>query len=151
MAKANLIITQDAVTPGPGISMVGVHTLPVTLTNEDNTNASKWEFEILEVPLDSAVLPGVLSSGSVNTTSFIPDEAPGCYRIKFTVTDVEKGQFSQIRNFCVPTCNGWILPPYRASSKTGELNFPGYEKGWSEINNRILLDIADFICENLPQ
>jgi hypothetical protein len=146
MAKANIIITQDSVSSDPGVSRLGVPTLPVTLSNEDNTNATKWEYEILEVPLDSAVVPGVISSGSSPTASFVPDEEPGCYRIKITVFDVQKGQLTQIRNFCVPTCNGWIIPPFSASSKTNELNFPGYSKGWSQILSRIILETSDNVC-----
>lgn len=123
--------------------MVGVAGLPVTLSNATNAGVTKWVYELLDAPLNSALTPGILSSGASPTVNFTPDNpaTPGCYRVKLTVFTSGPGCSSSsiIRNFAVPTTQGWILPPFKA--KAAELNFPGNTEGWEQLLNEIFLTI----------
>lgn len=143
MVQAILQIEQSAVSPGPGVSMIGVGGLPVTLTSISNIGVTKYTFTILDAPLDSGIVtPLVLASGSSDTTDFTPDlpETPGCYRLQLSVVGENGCVDSQIRNFAVPTPEGWILPSFK--SKAAELNFPGITEGWQELLNRIFLSLS---------
>ena len=142
MVTANLQFTQNAVSPGPGVSMVGVAGLPVTVESIANGGGSTFIFDLLDAPLDSALTPGILSSGSSTSTSFTPDNpaTPGCYRIRLTVVSPTGARATTIRNFAVPTTQGWILPPFRANA--AELNFPGNVEGWESLINRALIDVS---------
>jgi hypothetical protein len=120
--------------------MVGVGGLAVSLFNEDDTGAVAWEWELLDSPLNSALVPGSL--GTSATASFTPDtpETPGCYRVKLTVQGADGSVACDVKNFAVPTAQGWILPPFKATA--AELNFPGNEEGWESLLNEIFLDLA---------
>jgi hypothetical protein len=142
-ATASLKLTQNAVTNGPGVSMIGVGGLPVTLENGSNLDVIRWTFELLDTPIGSALVPGVLSSGITPTASFTPDSGPitpGCYKVKLTVLGADGSYDCDIRNFAVPTeTYGWILPPFRATAD--EMNFPGNTEGWETLLNQALLDL----------
>lgn len=141
--EAILQLEQSAITPGPGISMIGVGGLPVTLTSTSNVGVVKYTFTMLDAPLDSGfVTPLVLGSGSSPTATFTPDlpETPGCYRLELALVYANGCQRSTIRNFAIPTPQGWLLPSFK--SKASELNFPGWTEGWQEMLNRIFLDLA---------
>jgi hypothetical protein len=140
MVAASIKFTQNAVSPGPGIAMVGIGGLPVTIENANDVGVIDWTYELLDTPLDSAIPPSVLSSGPFPTANFTPDsgpETPGCYRVKLTVRAADGSEACDIRNFGVPTNEGWILPPFKATAD--ELNFPGNTEGWESLLNRIFL------------
>jgi hypothetical protein len=140
---ASIKITQNAVTNGPGVSLIGVGGLLVTLENGNDAAVVSWKWDLLDTPLDSAIPAQVLSDGPIPTASFTPDSAPdtpGCYRIKLTILGSDGSTSCDIRNFAVPTTQGWILPPFRATSP--ELNFPGNAEGWESLLNRIFLDLS---------
>ena len=121
--------------------MVGVGGLLVTLTNADDTGVVSWLWELLDSPLNSAVVPGTL--GTTASETFMPDTAPdtpGCYRVKLTVQGADGSVACDVKNFAVPTTQGWILPPFRASAT--ELNFPGNTEGWESLVNTIFLSLA---------
>jgi hypothetical protein len=140
MVTANITFEQSATGPGPGISMVGVGGLLVSVSNADDTGAVAWEWELLDSPLNSALVPGSL--GTSATASFTPDtpETPGCYRVKLTVQGADGAVACDVKNFAVPTAQGWILPPFKATA--AELNFPGNEEGWESLLNEIFLSIS---------
>jgi hypothetical protein len=120
--------------------MVGVGGAVVTLTNEDDTGVVSWEWELLDSPLNSALVPGIL--GTSASEAFTPDspETPGCYRVRLTTTSANGAQACDVKNFAVETITGWILPPFKAAA--GELNFGGNDEGWQSLINKIFLDIA---------
>jgi hypothetical protein len=120
--------------------MVGVEGVLVAVSNADDTGVVSWEWELLDSPLNSALVPGVL--GTAATTSFTPDNpaTPGCYRIKLTVQGADGSVACDVKNFAVPTSQGWILPPFKATA--AELNFPGNEEGWESLLNEIFLSIS---------
>jgi hypothetical protein len=142
MVAANLTFTQSAVSPGAGISMLGAAGAVVTLSNQLNGNVRTWIYEMLDVPLNSGVSKGVISSGTTPTATFTPDNpaTPGCYRVKLTVVGRDGSRSSMIRNFCVQTAQGWILPSFRASAE--EMNFTGNADGWETYLNTIFLQIS---------
>jgi hypothetical protein len=142
---ASITFEQDATSPGAGISMVGVGGSLVTLTNADNTGVIQWTWELLDSPIGSALAPGIL--GNSFSESFTPDtpDTPGCYRIRLAVIGTDGSTACDVKNFCVPTEQGWILPPFKATA--GELNFPGNTEGWESLLNQIFLDISDAISD----
>ena len=134
---AILQFTQNAISPGPGISAVGVAGLPVTVQSVAPGGGAINTFEMLDVPLTSAVPTGMIYSGPASACFFTPDAPPGCYRIRLTVTGVGAPQVT-IKNFAVPTAIGnLILPSF--NSRAIELNFPGNTEGWEQILNEWLL------------
>ena len=136
--QAVLSFTQNLITPGPGVSMVGVSALPVTLTSVFVAGALSHTFEMLDVPLTSGVPTGLIYSGPLNTCQFTPDAPPGCYRVRLSVQGGDGSVRQQIRNFALPTAVGnLILPSFRAVAD--ELNFPGNTEGWEQILNEWLL------------
>jgi hypothetical protein len=145
---ASLKLTQNAVTNGPGVSLIGVGGLAVTLENGNNLNVIRWIFELLDTPIGSALSPGILSDGPTNNTSFTPDsspDTPGCYRIKLTVIGSDGSTDCDIRNFAVPTpVSGWILPPFRATAD--EMNFPTNTEGWETYLNQAFLDLDSVLA-----
>lgn len=140
VATANIIITQNALTNGPGVSMIGAGGLLVSLSNLSDVGIVQWVWELLDVPEGSALVPGVI--GVAATSSFTPDlpETPGCYKIKLSVQGSDGSTDCDVRNFAVATGQGWILPPLRASAD--ELNFPGNTRGWASLLNPMFLTIA---------
>ena len=140
MVQANIIFTQAAVTPGPGISMIGAAGVAVTLSNSNNAGVTSWLYEFLSVPLNSGLAVGQIGIGM--TANFTPDNpaTPGCYRVRLTVTGQDGTRASQIRNFAVLTTQGWLLPSFRA--KADEMNFINVDEGWMEWLNRIFLSLS---------
>lgn len=143
MVTASLTFTQNAISPGAGISMIGVGGLPVTLSNASNDGVARWIYELLDAPLDSALVPGILSSGTTPTATFTPDsspDTPGCYKIRVTVVSASGDSSSQTRNFAVLTTRGWVLPAFQSNAI--EMNFSGNAEGWETWLNRIFLDLS---------
>jgi hypothetical protein len=97
---------------------------------------------MLDVPINSAVSKGVISSGTTPTATFTPDNpaTPGCYRVKLTVVGLDGSRSSMIRNFCVQTAQGWVLASFRSTA--AELNFNGNTDGWETYLNTILLSLS---------
>jgi len=136
--QAILSFTQNAASPGPGVSMVGVAAQPVTLTSEVVAGAVKHTFEMLDVPLNSGVPTGIIYTGPNPTCQFTPDAPPGCYRVRLIVSGPSGTSVFQVRNFAVATAvGGLILPSFKATAD--ELNFPGNTEGWEQILNEWLL------------
>ena len=131
--------TQNAVTPGPGIAMIGVPALVVTVDDTSTDVVVQRTFELLDVPLDAATLTGIFGGpGPAATASFTPDPAAanfGCYRVKVSTVNAAGTLQSSILDFATQTTQGWILPSFKA--KAAELNFVGNVEGWEELLNRI--------------
>ena len=117
----------------------------VTATNDDDTDVASYEFTMLDVPPDSAVPTGVITSGAPpSTASFTPDVA-GSYRVRLKVTAVSTGLTdTDIRIFGVRNARGIIIPPYQrnpdplpllgtgiAGEKPDEQNYGGQARGWA--------------------
>lgn len=145
-ATALILFDQFAFGPGnPGEAYTGtVAGGLVTVTNVNNTDVVSWTITLLDVPPDSALVPGILGSAVNNTptASFTPD-VPGSYRILLEVSDgsaVDK----DIRNFGIRTMRGFLVPPYQKlpdplpvlgsglpGEKPDEQNYDGQTRGWT--------------------
>lgn len=144
MVAALMKLTQGALSPPAGQSLLGVGGVPVTLSNDNNTGVVRWTYELLNVPNGSALTPGILSDGAVPTAILTPDtvlsEVHGCYRLKLTVYDSGGVTSSNIRNFAIGTPNHlWILPSFLAVAD--EMNFGGQLEGWKKYVNDVLLAV----------
>ncbi len=141
MATALIVFNQGG--PGtPGEAFEGtVAGGLVTVTNDNNTGVTSWTITLLDVPPDSALVPGVLATAVSGTpsASFTPD-VPGSYRIRL---DVLAGAAldTDIRNFGIRNARGVIVPPYQQlptplplvgpGSKPDEQNYGGQSRGWT--------------------
>lgn len=131
--------TQNAITPGPAVAMIGVPALVVTVDDVSVDVVVSRTFELMDVPLDAATLPGIFGGpGMATTATFTPDVNPnnfGCYRVRVSTISASGVIAYTILNFATQTAQGWILPSFR--SKASELNFAGNVEGWEELLNRI--------------
>jgi hypothetical protein len=131
--------TQNAITPGPGVAMLGVPALPVLVEDLSTDIVTQRTFEMLDVPLDAATLTGIFGGPGIGTSAtFNPDPFAanfGCYRVRVTTVNPSGLTQSSLLNFSVATTQGWILPSFKA--KAAELNFGGNVEGWEELLNRI--------------
>lgn len=134
--------TQNAVVGTAGQAYEGtVANGVVTIQNNDNTNVTAWTITLLDVPPNSAIVPGVLGTASNNnpTATFTPD-VPGSYRILLSVTDGVTPD-KDIRNFGIRNARGIIIPSYQklpdplplqgVGSKPDEQNYGGQLRGWT--------------------
>ena len=136
--EALIKFTQGFTTDVAGRAVAGSISIPVDITNGDDTGVDFWEFTLLDVPPGSIISTGVKSSGASPTVSFTPD-ATGCYRWKLTVRNSTTGETdTDIRNFGAPNNRGWIIPSYQKnpdpidiSIKPDELNFTNQLRGWA--------------------
>lgn len=149
---AALKFTQNAVVGTAGRAYIGTTALPVTVANGNNSGVVKWTYTLLDVPQESGLTPGVLSTGTSPTTTFTPDVAYS-YRVQVTVEDNVGNTATDIRCFGVPDVNGWIIPPYGATAS--EVNYAGQTRGWAggtqaKALDYILRDLASKIGVSGP-
>jgi hypothetical protein len=142
MAATALIVFDQGGPGTAGQAFSGSAGSLVTISNDNNTDVTEWEITLLDVPPNSALVPGVLASAVSGTPSatFTPD-VPGSYRIKM---DLNSEEDIDIRNFGVPNARGIITPPFQelpeplpilGSGKVGEKpdeqNYGGQARGWT--------------------
>jgi hypothetical protein len=146
---ALIVFEQNSITGPAGRAYEGTVADGVVLVaNDDNTNVASWRVTLLDVPPDSALVPGVLASADSGTpaASFTPDVA-GSYRIYLEVFDaISFGGTTDkdIRNFGIRNARGFIVPPYQKlpdplpvlgsgqpGEKPDEQNYGGQTRGWS--------------------
>jgi hypothetical protein len=140
MATAKIFFIQPPAPPPPqGQAYAGVPGNPVVVGNVNNAGLVRTRYELTDTPIGSAVVPAVLYDGAPAATSFIPDAAPGSYRIRLTTWDGAGGTAVDVRDFAIQTSRGWILPPFRAEAD--ECNYAGQLEGWEYLLNAIFLDI----------
>ena len=120
-----IVFTQGGVASNPGEAQQGVKGVLVSLSNHDNTGVTEWLWELVSVPIGSALEPGVLGVGA--TSSFTPDVAYG-YGVRLT-TLVAGSVVVDERVFGVPDEDGYIIPAFAMSHKAH--NFGGQERGWA--------------------
>lgn len=115
----------------------------VTVDNDDDTDASTFEFTMLDVPPGSTVPTGSMASGAPpSTASFTPDK-PGSYRVQLEVSDGAVTN-TDIRCFGIRNVRGIIIPPYQRNpnplpllgtglpgAKPDEQNYGGQARGWA--------------------
>lgn len=120
----------------------------VTVTNDNNTDVLSWAITLLDVPPDSALVPGVLATADSGTptASFTPDVV-GSFRVMLDVyeaTGLTGIRNRDIRNFGIPNARGIIVPPYQKlpdplpvtgsgqpGEKPDEQNYGGQTRGWA--------------------
>lgn len=144
-ATALIVFEQNSITGPAGQAYEGtIGGGLVSITNDDNTGVTSWTVTLLDVPPDSALVPGVLDSGVAPPpfAVFTPDVV-GSYRIMLEVSDgvnIDK----DIRNFGIRNARGIIIPPYQKlpdplpvlgsgqpGEKPDEQNYGGQARGWS--------------------
>ncbi len=151
-ATALIQLTQNAVTPGPGVALVGTaDDGAVSVGNDDNTGVTSWQIDLAYVAPGSSVPVAVplafSNSGNTPAASFSPD-VPGSYRLVLKVWDVVNRTGDptdvDIRNFVILAPNGLVIPPYQKDpdplptlasgepgAKPNEMNIGGLELGWA--------------------
>lgn len=126
----------------------------VTVTNGNNTSVASWQIELLYVPPDSGLVPGILgfADSGVPSAIFPQPDVPGSYRVRLRVSDqlgLAGNVNTDIRNLVVPTTTQSILiPPYQRDpeplptlasalpgNKPNEMNVGGQEFGWTGDSN----------------
>lgn len=128
--NASIKFTGSITGAGPdGEALVGQTGEVVTVSNVDNTNVAKWQFELLYVPPGSAITRGVKQAySSTMTWAFTPDTTE-CFLVRLRVKDAAGNESVDDRIFAIPqTSSGRIIPPFKSSSKT--MNIGGQEDGW---------------------
>jgi hypothetical protein len=163
MVAALIVFDQGG--PGtPGQALEGTTSVLVTVTNDDDTDVTSWSIDLLDVPSDSALVPGNLGAAATGTpsASFTPD-VPGAYRVGLTVSDGVDSNID-IRNFGVRNSRGIIVPPYQKLpdplpltgtgtpvDKPDELNFGGVSRGWAGTPGLGLLEQFIRTYDDLPR
>jgi hypothetical protein len=144
---AQIKFTQGVTTDLPGRAVIGSAGVPVNCANGNDLNVVFWEWLLVDVPMSSALAPGVLATGpSASLASFLPDVS-GCYRVQVTVRDAAGNIIQDVRDFAVPNAKGWIVPSFKSGSN--ELNFAGALRGWAALMDTILADLAAGISGDL--
>jgi hypothetical protein len=136
MPVATLVkFVQGASVGTPGVSLIGVTGTGVQVSNggtNPTPDPGTWVFTVLGVPSASAVLTGVVQSGSTPTWNFTPDVA-GTYVVQLEVTDDTTGATStDVRSFGIYTSLGapYLIPSFTGNSQS--MNFGGQPTGWDK-------------------
>ncbi len=142
-AVALIVLTQGPNTDIGGRAVIGTLTDGAcNVANDNNVGVASWSIELLDVPPNSALVPGVLNAGTSPTpnATFTPD-VPGTYRIRLIVNGTGGETDVDIRCFGVRNVRGFIVPPYQKNpdplpltgtgSKPDEQNYGGQARGWT--------------------
>lgn len=127
--SAAIKFVQGVTTDDPGISVIGVLTTSVVLSNGDNTNVINWTWEVIDKPVGSVLPVGVLAGGNVPTTTFSPD-VRGSYLFRLSVVDRAGNQAQDVRCFSVLETTGRLIPPFLGDMAS--INFSGNKRGWAK-------------------
>ena len=115
----------------PGFAMIGAKSLPVTVSNGNDSGVTQWTFAFIDVPRDSSVPTGIVQTGATPTYTFTPDQ-PGSYEVQITTTDGTTTA-TDTRVFIVPESTGQIMPAFEETSAMD--NYPltvGHnDRGWA--------------------
>ena len=126
MATSQIVITQNGVSGTAGVSRTDLAlSVPVYLTNGDNTDVSSWAWELLDQPYSSVA---TLTGAATSQASFTPDVA-GSYFVRLTVN----GYISQKRIARIKTANLLLEKP--AAGETTEVDTV---QGWAAALQRSL-------------
>ena len=144
---AAIKFSQGSVTDVAGNALVGVADgSSVTASNGDNTGVGYTEWELLDVPYNSLLAPGVLAvvNGPTNV-SFTPTTGvPGTYQLRLTVkvnpTDPDSVAIVDVRDFIVPNSRGWYIPAFNSDDNT--FNYAGHTTGWKASWDYIFNDLV---------
>lgn len=149
MAVTALItFVQAALTPPAGEALIGDLGVLVTASNDDNANVQAWEWEWLATPTGSAIVKGIIASGSVPSISFTPD-VRGTYVLVERVYDAIGNVAECTRCFAVREVSGKLIPNFGADANA--FNFGGQLLGWhpyveeflKQIDTRYVTDSVD--------
>jgi hypothetical protein len=132
---AKIKFVQGALTPPPGEALIGVTGVPVTASNEDNSNVETMTWTVVDVPPTSAVPIGVQHFGSPINYIFTPDRSGG-YLLWLTVTDLAGNRADFELVFQVEEPSGFVIPPFMATAPM--LNFGAQKRGWAKYIESIL-------------
>jgi hypothetical protein len=139
MPVASIKFTQGINTDLPGRALVGITGSLVTITNGDNTGVTSYRISLLDKPLGSALVEGILvdAVGPIPSASFTPDVS-GTYQIQLRLNGDDN--IIDIRDFIVPNSLGWYVPA--ANSTINSFNYSGQVKGWKTALNTIINDLV---------
>ena len=126
---AQIKFTQGLLTAPAGTALIGRVDEEVLCENGDNTGVTSWTWELVSVPIESSLVPGILSVTS--TVTFTPDAVYG-YLIKLTVSD-GFNTVADERVLGIADDKGWLLPAYNPNpfGRTDAHNFTGQIRGWA--------------------
>ncbi len=125
---ASIKFIQGATIGTPGVSLFGVLSTPVDVTNGDDTGVIRWKWSMVSVPPGSAVPLGLVSDGATTTFQFVPDMRGG-YEVELIVYDRSGTQKVDRRVFQIKELSERYIPPFSADAAA--LNFLGQLRGWS--------------------
>ena len=115
MVTAAIVINQTGKPPGlPSTSRDDLNPgVSVTLTNNDNTGAVSWFWELVSRPVGSAA---VLSGAALPSASFVPD-VRGSYLVKLTVDESPSNPATDTRIAAIRTVFLAIRKPATSEKK----------------------------------
>lgn len=145
---AKIKFVQGASTPPAGEALIGVLTTQVVASNGDNASVSQWEWEWVAVPTGSALVTGIIASGNVPTTSFVPDQR-GTYVLKLRVYDRLGNIAEHILCFAVQETTGRLIPNFVANDNS--LNFNGQLKGWHPYVEQYFKEVDRISVKNIDK
>lgn len=127
--SALIKFTQELLTAPAGTALIGRVGTEVLCENGDNTGVTTWSWELVSVPIESSIVPGILSATS--TATFTPDAVYG-YLVKLTVSDGFNTAEDE-RVFGIADDKGWLIPAFNPNpfGKADAHNFEGQIRGWA--------------------
>jgi len=126
---AKIKFVQGMSTPPAGEALIGVVGVPVTASNEDSSNVETMEWEWVDAPPTSSIVPGIAYFGAPQDLIFLPDQSGG-YLLHLTVVDAAGNRADSYLVFQVAEVGGYIIPPFQASAPM--VNFGGQKRGWAK-------------------
>jgi hypothetical protein len=125
---AKIKFVQGATIGTPGVSLIGVLSTPVDVSNGNDTGVVRWIWKIVDSPPGSAVPVGLISDGPIATFQFAPDLRGG-YEVELTVFDSSGAQKIDHRVFQIRELSNRLIPPFSADAPA--LNFLSQTRGWA--------------------
>lgn len=125
---AAIKFVQGATVGTAGVSLVGVLSTTVTVSNGDDTNVQRWKYSWIGVPPGSAVPLGLVQDGLDPDFTFSPD-VRGDYHVELVAYDLQGAAKVDRRTFRVLQSSGRAFPAFDAQA--AQLNFAGNTRGWS--------------------
>jgi len=129
MTVAALLKFQQGITIGTaGVALYGSSGVPVTASNNDDTNVAVWTYSVVDAPPGSAITPGVKQTGATPTWTFTPDHTD-TFLVQLDVTGHDGTTATHQLAFGVKRANGRIVPPFQGVPSS--INFGSRTRGWS--------------------
>jgi len=110
-----------------GQAFIGNLAGPVICSNGNDIGVATWQWTLLTVDRNSALLPGTLL-GTTPSVSFLPDVS-GSYRLELVVSDGALDVQTDVRVFSVPDTRGVIIPAFDGDADAH--NYGGQKRGWA--------------------